>query len=72
MTVESLIGGIMLALIGLFLGVVTCRRSSFLWDSMSTRLLRKYLGDPVVYVVLSIVSIVLVLIGAILVMGVVR
>ena len=72
MTVESLIGGIMLALIGLFLGVVTCRRSSFLWDSMSTRLLRKYLGDPVAYVVLSIVSIVLVLIGAILVMGVVR
>ena len=72
MTVESLIGGIMLALIGLFLGVVTCRRSSFLWDAMSTRLLRKYLGDPVVYVVLSIVSIVLVLIGAILVMGVVR
>jgi len=69
---SNVMGGVLLALIGLFLSVVTYRRSRFFWDSMSARLLRKHLGDAAVSVALYIVSAVLVLVGVMLALGLVR
>ncbi|MGI6159416.1 MAG: hypothetical protein ACOYER_06085 [Limnochordia bacterium] len=69
---DNVMGGMLLALIGLFLGMVTYKQSKFFWDSMSTRILRKYLGDAVVSVALYIVSAVLVLVGVMLAAGLVR
>ena len=68
---DSTIGGILLALIGFFLGFLTYRKHALFWNFTNTRLLRKYLGDTVTQTILYIVSIVLTVVGILLAVGVV-
>lgn len=69
---DSIIGGILLALVGFFLGFLTYRKHALFWNFINTRLLRKCLGDTVTLIILYIVSIVLIVVGILLAVGVVR
>jgi len=64
--------GIMLVLIGFFLGFITYKKYSFFWDFFNTRLLRKYLGDDVTTIALYLVSSLLIIVGFLLSKGIVQ
>lgn len=69
---DSVIGGLMLILVGFFTGLITYKRYTLFWDSISTKLLRRYLGDAVTSIVLYAIGLVLVIVGVLLAVGVVR
>ncbi|NLK98333.1 hypothetical protein [Defluviitalea saccharophila] len=69
---QNTIGGILLILIGVFLGFITYKKYSLFWNIINTRLLRKLLGDTVTSIILYIVSIVLIVTGVILTLGFAR
>lgn len=64
--------GIMLVLIGCFLGFITYKKYSFFWDFFNARLLRKYLGNDVTVVALYLVSSVLIIVGFLISKGIVQ
>lgn len=64
--------GIMLTIIGLFLGFITYKKSKFFWEFFNTRWLRKILGDDVTLIALYLVSGVLVITGLLLANGIIR
>ncbi|MDF2547966.1 MAG: hypothetical protein K0R93_2864 [Anaerosolibacter sp.] len=60
---DHVISGIMLTLIGFFLGFITYKRYSFFWDFLNTKLLRKLLGDTATVIALYVVSIMFIATG---------
>lgn len=60
---DNVRAGIMLTLIGFFLGFITYKRYSFFWDFLNTKLLRKLLGDTAAVIALYVVSVLFIVIG---------
>ena len=69
---DHIIGGVLLAVAGCLLGLVTYKKYSFFWNFMNARLLRKWLGDIATSGVLYAVSAVLVVVGMLVAAGLVR
>jgi hypothetical protein len=69
---DSRTGGALLALVGLFLSSLTFRPPRWFWDSMGTRLLRRWFGDKLTSIFLYVVSFVLTLFGMMLAKGLIE
>lgn len=68
---DNTTAGVLLALIGVFLGFITYKKYNLFWNFFNTRLLRKSLGDRGTTIALYFVSIVLIVTGVILAIGLV-
>ncbi len=68
----SIVGGVLLAVMGYFLAFMTYKKWSLFWSSVNTRLLREYLGDSVTSTILYVLSMVFFLLGVLLAAGVVH
>ncbi|MFA5635410.1 MAG: hypothetical protein WC977_05835 [Anaerovoracaceae bacterium] len=69
---DSVAGGILLTLIGFFLGFITYKKYNLFWNIINTRLLRRLLGDTATSIILYLVSILFIAIGVLLAVGLVR
>lgn len=69
---NNITGGLLLALVGFFLGFITYKKYSFFWNAFNTRILRKYLGDKVTLVICYIVSFVLAITGIFVATGMIK
>lgn len=67
----TLIPGLILVLIGAFLGIITYKKYKLFWEFLSTRLLRRWVGDTVTTISLYIVSVVLIVAGLLLSVGII-
>jgi uncharacterized membrane protein YqaE (UPF0057 family) len=63
--------GILLTLIGFFLGFITYKKQNWFWNLFNTKLLRGLLGNTATSVTLYIVSILLIVTGVLLSLGLV-
>lgn len=63
--------GILLTLIGFFLGFITYKKNNWFWNLFNTKLLRGLLGNTATSVTLYIVSILLIVTGVLLSLGLV-
>ncbi|MCK9524760.1 MAG: hypothetical protein M0R49_02380 [Limnochordia bacterium] len=69
---DSIIGGVLLAIIGAFLSFITYKQANWFWSFINTRILRKYLGDTVASITLYSVSMVLIVVGVLLAVGLIH
>lgn len=69
---NTTISGLVLMLIGSLLGIINYRKYKVFWEFFNTRLLRKWLGDSVTTVLLYIISIVFIVVGSLLSIGLIR
>lgn len=69
---DKFTSGLILMLIGAFLGLITFKKYKLFWEFFNTRLLRKWLGDTFATVLLYIVSIMFIVVGIILSLGLLR
>jgi hypothetical protein len=68
---NTIIPGLSLILVGSLLSIMTYRKYKLFWEFFNTRLLRKWLGDSLATVTLYILSIVFIITGILLSMGVI-
>lgn len=68
---NNIIPGLSLILVGSLLSIMTYRKYKLFWEFFNTRLLRKWLGDSLATVTLYILSIVFIITGILLSMGVI-
>jgi hypothetical protein len=68
---STFIPGLSLILVGSFLSIIAYRKYKLFWEFFNTRLLRKWLGDSLTTVLLYIISIVFIITGILLSMGVI-
>jgi len=66
---EHVIGGVLLVIVGCFLGLVTYKKYSFFWDFINARLLRRWLGDSTASGLLYVIAVVLIAVGAAVAVG---
>lgn len=63
--------GILLTLIGFFLGFITYKKHNWFWNSFNARLLRRFFGNAATSIILYVISILFIVAGVLLAFGLV-